>query len=181
MKKIVAVMLCMAMLLGCAAALAEAKEYTNIGTISIFREYEARCLLPDGYTMTSVNLDNGGLMRVITNEDKAKPGIVLSIMFDDMYADVKKLNDLDDEQLAFLESTYTDEFEVEISYTETGHGTKLLVAKEVNGVFFDVYTIYEGYEFEIVLVPGEEGDALTEEQIQMAVEFLTNLEFVAVE
>ena len=180
MKKIVAVMLCMAMLLGCFAALAEAKEYTNIGTISIFGEYEARCVLPDGYTMTAMNLDNGGLASVITSEDETKPGIVLSIMFDDMYADVKKLNDLDDEQLAFLESTYTDEFEVEITYTETGYGTKLLVAKEANGLFIDFYTIYEGYEFEIVLVPGEGGEALTEEQIQMAVEFLTNLEFVAV-
>lgn len=180
MKKIVAVMLCMALLLGCAAALAEAKEYTNIGTISIFGEYEARCVLPEGYTMTSMNLDNGGLASVITSEDEKKPGIVLSIMFDDMYANVKKLNDLDDEQLAFLESTYTDEFEVEISYTETGLGTKLLIAKEAKGLFIDIYTIYEGYEFEIVLVPGEGADALTEEQVQMAIEFLTNLEFVAV-
>ncbi|MBQ6959474.1 MAG: hypothetical protein IJP78_00695, partial [Clostridia bacterium] len=82
-----------------------------------------------------------------------------------------------------IESTFTDEYDVDISYTETAYGTKLLVAKELNGEFADVYTIYEGYEFEFVLIPTLEGgaDSLTEEQIQLVIEFLGNLEFVAIE
>ena len=180
MKKIVGVMLCLAMLLGCAAALAE---YTNIGAVNVNGAFEARGVLPEGYTMETVELENGGLMSMIKCEDAAKPTLILSIMFDEMYAGVKKLNDLDDEAIAYLESTFTDEYAVDISYTETAHGTKLLVAKELNGKFADVYTIYEGYEFEFVLVPTEEGgaDSLTEEQIQLVIEFLSDLEFVAVE
>ncbi|MBR5111614.1 MAG: hypothetical protein IK099_15655 [Clostridia bacterium] len=180
MKKIVAVMLCAAMLLCCASALAE---MTNIGTINVHGAFEARCVLPEGYTMETSEMENGGLMSVITSKDAAKPALILSIMFDDMYADVEKLNDLDDEAIAHLESTFTDEYDVEITYTETAHGTKLLVAKELNGEFADVYTIYMGHEFEFVLIPTEEGgaDSLTEEQIQLVIEFLSNLEFVTAE
>ncbi len=180
MKKIIAVMLCLAMLLGCAAALAE---YTNIGAVNVNGAFEARCVLPEGYTLETSDLDNGGLLSMITCEDAAKPLLILSIMFDDMYADVKKLNDLDDEALAYLESTFTDEYDIDISYTETAYGTKLLVAKELNGQFADVYTIYEGYEFEFVLIPTLEGgaDSLTDEQFQLVIEFLSNLEFVALE
>ncbi len=180
MKKNIAMMLCLVMLLGCAAALAE---YTNIGAVNVNGAFEARCVLPEGYTLETSELDNGGLVSMITSQDTAKPLLILSIMFDDMYADVNKLNDLDDEALAYLESTFTDEYDMDITYTETAYGTKLLVAKEVNGEFADVYTIYAGYEFEFVLIPTLEGgaDSLTEEQIQLVIEFLSNLDFVALE
>ena len=179
MKKIIAMMLCLSMLLGCFAALAE---YTNIGSVNVNGAFEVRGVLPEGYTMETVEMDNGGLMSTITCEDPTKPMLILSIMFDDLYAGVEKLNDLDDNAIAYLESTF-DEYDVDFSYTETAHGTKLLVAKEVNGEFADVYTIYQGYEFEFVLIPTEEGgaDSLTEEQIQLVIEFLGNLEFAAVE
>lgn len=180
MKKIVPVMLCVAMLLCCASALAES---FNIGTVNVHGAFEARGVLPEGYTMETTEMENGGLMSVITCEDPAKPTLILSIMFNELYADVNKLNDLDDESLALIESTFTDEYDVEFAYTETAYGTKLLVAKEVNGMFADVYTIYMGHEFEFVLVPTEEGgaDSLTEEQVQLVIEFLSNLEFVAAE
>ena len=179
MKKIVAVMLCAAMLLGCASALAET---ANIGTINVNGAFEVRGILPEGYTMETTEMENGGLLSVITCKDATKPTLYLSIMFDDMYADVEKLNDLDDEAIAHLESTFTDEYDVDFTYTETANGTKLLVAKEVNGKFADVYTIYMGHEFEFVLIPTQEGGAesLTEEQIQLVIEFLGNLEFTAV-
>lgn len=179
MKKTIAMMLCLALLLGCCAALAGT---ANIGTVNVNGAFEARGVLPEGYTIVTQELDNGGLMSMITSDDAKKPMLILSIMFDEMYADVKKLNDLDDAAIAHLESTFTDEYDVEITYTETAKGTKLLVAKELNGKFADVYTIYEGYEFEFVLIPTQEGGAesLTEEQIQLVIEFLSNLEFVQV-
>ena len=48
MKKIVAVMLCLAMLLGCFSALAE---YTNIGAVNVNGDFEVRGVLPEGYTL----------------------------------------------------------------------------------------------------------------------------------
>jgi len=182
MKKVFAMMLCLALALSCVAGLAETAEKTNIGTVSVNGAFEARCTLPEGYTMTTEPEENGGLVSRITSEDPTKPVLILSIMFDEMYADVAKLNDLDDEGLAYIESTFTDEYDVEISYTETAYGTKLMVVKEVEGVFADVYTIYQGYEFEFILIPTQEGgsESLTEEQIQLVIEFLNNLDFVPV-
>jgi len=183
MKKITAMILCLVLALSCTAGLAEAAEKNNIGTVNVNGAFEARCVLPEGYTMETASEENGGLISKITCEDPTKPMLMLSIMFDEMYADVEKLNDLDDEAIAYLESTFTDEYDVEFSFTETIYGTKLLVTKEKNGEFADVYTIYQGYEFEFVLYPTMEGGAesLTDEQIQLVVEFLGNLDFVPAE
>jgi len=180
MKKLIAITLCLAMLLGCTAACAETAEKTNIGTVTVNGAFEARCVLPEGYTMETEVGENGGLFSLISSSDAAKPVLMLSIMFDEMYADVGKLNELDDEALAYIESTFTDEYDVEFSYTETAHGTKLMVVKEKNGEFADIYTIYQGYEFEFVLLPTPEGGAesLTDEQIQLVIEFLSNLDLV---
>ena len=182
MKKMTAMILCLVLALSCAAGLAEAAEKTNIGTVNVNGAFEARCVLPQGYTLETESEENGGLISMITCEDPAKPTLMLSIMFDEMYADVEKLNDLDDEAVAYIESTFTDEYNVDISYTETAYGTKLMVVKELEGMFADVYTIYQGYEFEFVLLPTAEGGAesLTEEQIQLVIEFLSNLDFVPV-
>ena len=182
MKKMIAMALCLALVLSCAAGLAETAEKTNIGTVNINGTFEAHCTLPEGYTMETESEENGGLVSMITSSDPTKPVLILSIMFDEMYADVEKLNDLDDEAVAYIESTFTEEYDVDFSYTETAHGTKLMVVKEKNGEFADVYTIYQGYEFEFVLLPTLDGGAesLTDDQIQLVVDFLGNLDFVPV-
>ena len=182
MKKMTAMILCLVLALSCAAGLAEAAEKTNIGTVNVNGAFEARCVLPQGYKLETETEENGGLISMITCEDPAKPTLMLSIMFDEMYADVEKLNDLDDEAVAYIESTFTEEYDVDFSYTETAHGTKLMVVKEKNGEFADVYTIYQGYEFEFVLLPNLDGGAesLTDDQIQLVVDFLGNLDFVPV-
>ena len=87
--------------------------------------------------------------------------------------------------LAFVEDTFREEEGVEISYMKTAHGTKLMVVKEVtDGIdYVDFYTIYNGYEIEFVLTQSlaNLGEPLTDEQIQMAVQFLSDLDFVAAE
>ena len=48
--------------------------------------------------------------------------------------------------------------------------------------YVDFYTIYKGYEIEFVLIKGEEGtESLSDAEIQMAVDFLSDLDFVAAE
>ena len=95
MKKMIAMALCLALVLSCAAGLAETAEKTNIGTVNINGTFEAHCTLPEGYTMETESEENGGLVSMITSSDPTKPVLILSIMFDEMYADVEKLNDLD--------------------------------------------------------------------------------------
>ena len=180
MKKTIAILLCLVMALGCAAA--EAAEKTNLGVVNLNGKYELHCVMPEGFTMENIHMENGCYTANITSNDPARPFLVLSIGFDEMLSQVKRLNDLDSETLAMIESTFTAEYSVDISYTETAEGTKLMVVKEKNGEFADVYTVFQGYEIEFVLIPSEAGvESLSDEQIQVVIDFLSNLDFVAVE
>ena len=92
------------------------------------------------------------------------------------------MNDLGEEDLKVLEATFTDMNEVEISYQETAYGTKLLIAKEVGDDtdFVDILSVYKGYSIEFVMTPNPEAkaQALTDEQIGMCIDFLSELDFV---
>lgn len=100
--------------------------------------------------------------------------------FAEDWADVERLNDVSDEDLAQIEASFQAEDEVSIEYRETGLGTKLMVVteKDDDTDFVDVYTIYKGYEHEFVLTPGTE--PLTETHMQMLVDFITDITFVEV-
>ena len=98
-----------------------------------------------------------------------------------VYGEVERMNDLPEDDLAVLEHSFTDEHEVEISYRETGYGTKLLVAKEVGDDpdFVTFLSIYKGYFVEFTLAPNPNAadQTLTEEQIKMCIDFLTDVDF----
>ena len=70
--------------------------------------------------------------------------------------------------------------DVEITYTETAYGTKLLVASQADKSMVIFYTLYEGYEIEFDLTM-EDGTALTQEQIDTCVKFLSDLDLVFTE
>lgn len=185
MKKIIAVFLCLAMVLSCTAGLAEqTREKTNIGTISVNGAFVLKCAVPEGYSVQPVYQDDDQVIAMVAseNEDDGRPQMILSVAFDETYADVDRMNDLDEEQLAILEQTYTDQDStVELSYGETGLGTRLLIARqsgqeEMN--YVDFLSVYKGYFVEFVVVPTTEDGILTDEQFAMCVDFLTELDFV---
>ena len=65
---------------------------------------------------------------------------------------------------------------------ETAYGTLLLIARE-NGNdtdFMDIMTIYKGYSIEFVMSPNPNAasQALSDQQVQMCIDFLSNLDFV---
>ena len=180
MKRIFLLLLCLAMLLSGTVASAENAEKEYLGVVSTNGNFELRCTLPDGYSVSARNTgtDSGNFLAVIMSESPAKPVMILSVAFDEMYADVKRLNDLDADALAQIEQTFRAEDEVDISYYETTYGTKLMVTREIMDSV-DFYTIYKGYQIEFVLVNGTEAaEELTEEQIQLAIGFLSDLDFV---
>ena len=180
MKKLTALLLCLSLTLGCACALAD-----TLGTINMNGAFMLNGTMPEGYRVASTEtLDEGTFVATIVAEDANKPYILPSVAFDEMYADVKRLNDLDAEALAMIESTF-GEYQTEITYTETAQGTKLMMVKEIEGDvdFVDFYTIYEGYEVEFVVMRSETADAsasLSENEIRMAIDFLNDMEFVPV-
>ena len=182
MKKIIALALCLFMLLGCAAA--EPAEKQHMGTVSMNGVFTLQCTLPEGYSLTELTADDASYIAMISAGDE-RPDMFLSIAFDELLSGVDRLNDLDDEALAKIEATFREEDEVDISYTETAHGTKLMMVKEIKEKidYVDFYTIYKGYEIEFLLTGSmDDSEAgLTEEQIQMAVDFLSDLDFVSQE
>ena len=187
MKKAIAILLCLALMLGCAAAVAETaeKEKETMGTINMNGAFELRCTLPEGYQVTTVAEEPSCYRATITSADGDKPGMTISIAYEELYSDVERLNDLDDENRALLEDTFREEDNVEISYMETAYGTQLMVIKEItDGIdYVDFFTVYKGHVIEFVLTQtlANIGVPLTEEQIQRAVQFLSDLDFVAAE
>ena len=118
-------------------------------------------------------------------EDKTAPVMFLVIEYDEQFGTVERLNDLGEEDLQWIADTYSTEGEeVDISYTETSHGTKLMVVKNAGDViaYTSFLTIYKGYFIEFDIVPGLDATVaetgLTAEQIQMCVDFLSDLDFI---
>ena len=182
MKKIVSLLLCLMLLLG-VSALAETADKEEIGSLEINGEFILKAALPEGYTLHSFDSDSLMSIWYVSSDDPARPVMSLVIAFDEAYADVDRLNDLDDEALAELVGTWTMEYDMEISYAETAYGTKLIVAKEIGDYadYVSFFSIYKGYCVEFTLIGGNAGeDALTDEQVQMAIDFLSDLDFVPV-
>ena len=178
MRKMLAILLCLAMLLGC-SAVAETAEKTQLSTVNMNGVFQLQCALPEGYEIDEIeSTDTTYIAQFIADGDR--PLLALSIAYNELYSDVQRMNDLDEEALAIIEDSFRKEDNVDISYTETAYGTKLMVIKETEDTvsYVDFYSVYLGYEIEIVVASMTEA-GLTDEQIQMAVDFLSELDFVA--
>ena len=184
MKKIIALALSLVMLFTVAAAAAtETAEKSELGKLNIKGKFTIKTgELPEGYTIDKTIEDDLGITTLIDAPEKA--AIILSITFDETFADVERFNDVDEETLNWLKSTWTDEFDqVEFEDTETEYGTKLLVVR----VHFDdgtmmgyVFTVYKGYMLELSIIPDGK-DLVTEENIQAVVKFLSDMDFEPIE
>ena len=187
MKKLLAVMLCLAMLV-CSAAFAEtaatveapAKE--SLGTLDVNGAFELKGVVPEGYKLNVIAANSSSILAVISAEEQGHASVVLSIAYEELMSEVQRMNDISEEGLAQIEATFTESDNVEISYRETAYGTKLMVVRQAEGRYVDFYTVYKGYEMEFVLVPatGDEDGQLDEAQIQMVVDFMSDLDFVEV-
>lgn len=179
MKRLIALLLCALMLTGVSAL----ADKTAIGTLSINGVFTLQCGLPEGYSVTTLTDDGSQVIAALQSEDPLAPVMMLSVAFDETYADVERMNDLSEEELALLETTFTDtDPNVEISYGDTGLGTRLLIARQfINDVqYIEFLSIYKGYFVEFALIPAEaaEDKTLSEEQLQICVDFLTDLDFI---
>ena len=81
-----------------------------------------------------------------------------------------------------IKNSFSEEYEgLTFETKETAFGTQLLVVTAPSGQDAYVYTIYKGHEIEIHVFPGEEQDALTGEDIDRMITFLSDMEFVPAE
>lgn len=167
-----------------APAAASGDSTESLGSLNVNGSFNITCKVPAGYQLQVVNRRGSSIVAAVTPDDMTRPQLYLSIAYDETYADIEKMNDLSDEELAILESTFKDMNNVEISYRQTGYGTKLLVARETGSDtdFVDILAIYKGYFVEFNMTPNVNtaDQTLTDEQVRMCIDFLTNVEFVPV-
>ena len=183
MKKIIAILLSLALLLGCAAGLAEGAEKQSFGTIRVNGEFTLRGTLPEGYKVVPFEMSDDAILSLIVSDDPAKPEMALSIAYDETYSDVERLNDMDDEALATLEKTFTDtDPYANITYDETAYGTRLLISRTQSETYddLDIFTIYKGYFVEFMVSPGKAAvdQKITDDDVATCIKFLSELDFV---
>lgn len=186
MKKIIALFMSIVMLACCAAASAEEAGKVSIGTISINGAFMLQCGIPEGYGITTLVEEPDQLVTQFSAEDPEKPSMMLSVAFDETYSDVDRMNDLDEEALALLEESYTAmDDNVEISYGETGLGTLLLIARSDSEQtdYIDFLSVYKGYFIEFIMVASQQAEDrnLSDDQLRLCVDFLTDLDFIPIE
>lgn len=158
----------------------------NLGVIDINGAFLLQSAIPDGYTIDLIHSDHDLMLASLSSDNPDKPVLHLAVAFDEHYANVERMNDLDDEALAELEKTYTDnDSAVNITYGETGLGTRLMIAAHNDGEldYVDFLSIYKGYFVELAMTPGQDSASrtLTEEQVSACIAFLTELDFVPAE
>jgi hypothetical protein len=155
----------------------------KLGSLSVNGKFDLTCKLPANYTMQVINMKGSRIRAAILSDDMTQPDLNLTVAYDETYGEVERMNDLSEDDLKALEATFTDNEQVDISYAETGHGTRILIARENDGDgdtdYVDILAIYKGYFIEFEMTPNKDAaeKSLTEEQIRMCIDFLTNLDF----
>ena len=160
----------------------QANSTEKLGRLTVNGDFELTCKLPADYKLQTVDRRGENIVASVLSDDMTKPQMYLTIAFDDTYAGVEKMNDMSEEELKVLENSFTEMNEVNISYGQTGLGTKLMIARETGADtdFVDILTVYKGYLIEFNMSPNPKAadQTLTDEQVQMCVDFLTNIDFV---
>ena len=154
----------------------------KIGSLNVNGRFDLQCRMPEGYTLQVVTSSDAKVEANLNPFSTVSPVLTLTIAFDETYADVARMNDLSNEELAVLEESFREMNDVEISYTETSHGTKLLIAREVGPEedFVDILSVYDGYFVEFVMKPNPNAadKTLTDAQVKMCVDFLSDVDFI---
>ena len=187
MKKMIALLLALALTLSCAAVLAEAAEKTEMGTVDFGGKFIIKGVIPEGYTLIEEEKQDKVFInaKLVKEDDPMAPYLTIAVYQEDTYDPGTRLNDVDAETLKEIEESFTEDADVKIEYTETGLGTKLMKVTEIGDDpdWIAFYTIYEGYEIELTV---KVSDIATEPElpqdiVDKAVTFLTEMDFVKVE
>lgn len=171
MKKIIA-LLCAVLLLAASCASAD--------TVVEFRDrLQLNGSLPQGYRSTLLDQQDLMMSGQIVSENAASPLLEVYIAFNESYAAVASLKDLDQATLDGIRQDFSMEYDVTFEQFETASGDSLLLVRDNGGQFLDFYTVSLGYEIELTLFPAE-GQTLTEEQINRCLELMRTLDIVQV-
>ena len=177
MKKIAVLVLTVVSIVSCTSVLAESKKVHHQEIINVGNEFSIKCAVPEGYNSEIVTAPEYiGTTAIISSADEQKPAAILTVAFDEMLSDIRTLDDLSEDGLEKIKSTFYTEDDVSISCITADNGNKILVVKENSSEanYMDFYMIHNGYAVEILIT--SIGN-LSDEQIAKAVECVKEIEF----
>ena len=175
MKRITALALSLIMILCAVGAFAEETGKTEIGTLKVGEAFSIRSKIPEGYAYMPVTATELNMVGILS-AGEGKPAVYVSIAYNEEYEGVERFNDVDEAVVEEIRESFREaDEEVTFQDLETAYGSRLL--KVTGDGFVDLYTIYKGYELEFVLT----GDALSDADVQMLVDFISDMDFVTVE
>ena len=178
MKKIIALALSLMLILCAAAVLAEGTaEKTELGSLKVGQAFTIRSKVPENYTFSLVTSNELNLVGILSGGE-GRPTVYISIAYNEEYNDVERFNDVDEATVQEIRDSFQDMDEVVFEDLETAYGTRLLKVTQANKSFADIYTIYKGYELEFVLTAQDE---VQDADIQMLVDFISDMDFVPAE
>ena len=175
MKKITARALSLIMILCAVCAFAEETEKTEIGTLKVGEAFSIQSKMPEGYTYMPVTATELNMVGILS-AGESKPVVTVSIAYNEEYAETERFNDVDETVVEEIRKSFREaDEEVTFQDLETAYGTRLL--KVTGDGFVDIYTIYKGYELEFVMT----GETLSDADVQMLVDFISDMDFVTAE
>ncbi|MDD3336222.1 MAG: hypothetical protein PHI98_12015 [Eubacteriales bacterium] len=173
MKKLLMVLLCMALLFSGACAGAETVKLGENAS-----SFDIQVVLPEGASLTYNEFEND-----YTNIGVIKDGVkevIVTIAPSEEYAGLS-MNDLSDDEISLLaEQTASDfsQYTVKIDATPSGNQYVLITAGEENN-FATLFTVYRGYFVQLAQFDTD-FSALSEADTAFMLEVLYGIEFVDV-
>lgn len=149
-----------------------------IQTVEMIGAFHVIVSVPKGYTYEDRWVHDMSYLAYLTPEDPEAPRAAFTIAQSELY-EGRTLNDFTDEEISELIAIFVEPYdEPEHWITETGMGTKLIVLKEKSAAdnHVEIVTVYQGYEISVLIEPGVPGAMLTDAQIQLAVDILTDMQ-----
>ena len=177
LKKIMLLALSLALILCAGSAFAETAEEAEMHTLQVNKSFEIQSRIPEGYNfmpLVDTELNLVGLLK--GGEDQ--PMVTVSIAYNDEYAEVERFNDVDETTVGLICDSFLELDDVSFEDLETAYGTRLLKVTDSDKSFVDIYTIYKGYELEFGITHDPE---VTEADVQMLVDFISDMQFVTLD
>lgn len=171
MKKLLALVMTIMMLMGIAMADSEKTPVVYDDNLTL------NMVFPEGY---EVSVEDTGIYKMIRMTKANAPELTLLICPDDEYADLERLNDMEEaDQEGFVLSLMEDYHNANVTWLKTEHDTDVILLNENDAVidYAELVTLYHGYLIDVQLL-AMDGEVVTEDDVAMAMKLLSDIDFV---
>ena len=175
MKKMLLICLALLLTLPVSGICEAAEEPTE--TLEIHGKFALTCTVPEGYLYEETQVSEDLIVGSLEAEDGLRPTIRFAVAVSEDY-EGRTLNDFSEEELAELSALASEEMvDPAVTIGETAHGTKLIISRDMDPVnsSLDITTVYHGYYITFIMYPAIDGTQLTDEQVNLCIDFISDL------